>query len=197
MTESPLAAAQHLFAQVIDVLRGVATAGADADRVSVLTMCEGMARQLDQVTVATVAGLERDGVFAARGYKSPAQALSDLLGCERFEARRRVVAAEQIAPRTGLDGSPLPARLPATAAAFGDGRASLRHVDVIARVLGSKAAGRLSPEQWAGAEEQLAAKTDEYTPSELYAWGTRLVEALDQDGEEPDDRPPPRSTSCS
>ena len=71
MTESPLAAAQHLFAQVIDVLRGVATAGADADRVSVLTMCEGMARQLDQVTVATVAGLERDGVFAARGYKSP------------------------------------------------------------------------------------------------------------------------------
>ena len=29
-----------------------------------------------------------------------------------------------------------------------------------------------------------------YTPTELHAWGTALVEALDQDGAEPDDRPP-------
>ena len=41
-------------------------------------------------------------------------------------------------------------------------------------------------------EEQLAAKADVYSPSELQAWGTRLVDALDQDGEEPDDRPPAR-----
>ena len=27
-------------------------------------------------------------------------------------------------------------------------------------------------------------------PSELHAWGAALVEALDQDGAEPDDRPP-------
>jgi 5-methylcytosine-specific restriction protein A len=45
---------------------------------------------------------------------------------------------------------------------------------------------------WAGAEVQLAAKASEYTPSELLAWGTALVEALDQDGAEPDDRPPPQ-----
>ena len=32
----------------------------------------------------------------------------------------------------------------------------------------------------------------DYTPSELHAWGTALVEALDQDGAEPDDRPPPQ-----
>ena len=43
-----------------------------------------------------------------------------------------------------------PARLPATAEVFGAGRAGLRHVEVIARVLGSKAAGRLSPEQLGG-----------------------------------------------
>jgi len=73
---------------------------------------------------------------------------------------------------------------------FADGRASLRHVEVIARVLDMPSARRLSPEQWAGAEEQLAARACEYTPSELQAWGAALVEALDQDGEEPDDRPP-------
>ena len=75
---------------------------------------------------------------------------------------------------------------------FAAGRASLRHVETVARVLGSDAAARLSPQQWAGAEEQLAAKADVFTPSELQAWGTALVEALDQDGEEPDDRPPAR-----
>ncbi len=190
MTESPLAAAQRLFAQALDALRGVAEAGAADERVSVLTLCEAVARQLDQVTVAAVAGLDREGVFSDKGYKSPAQALSDLLGWERFEARRRTVAAEQVTPRTGLDGAELPARLPATAEVFGAGRAGLRHVEVIARVLGSTAAGRLSPEQWAGVEEQLAAKAEVYTPRELQEWGTALVELLDQDGEAPDDRPP-------
>jgi 5-methylcytosine-specific restriction protein A len=48
----------------------------------------------------------------------------------------------------------LPARLPATAAVFADGRAGLRHVEVIARVLGSPTAGRLAPQVWAGAEAQ-------------------------------------------
>ena len=65
----------------------------------------------------------------------------------------------------------------------------MRHVETIARVLGTAAAGRLSLEDGAGAERQLAAKADVYTPSELQDWGTRLVEALDQDGEEPGDRP--------
>ena len=37
-------------------------------------------RQLDQVTVAAVAGLDRDGVFAERGYRSAVQALGYLLG---------------------------------------------------------------------------------------------------------------------
>ena len=51
------------------------------------------------------------------------------------------VAAEQVTPRTGLDGAVLPARLPATAEVFGAGRAGLRHVEVIARVLGAEDGG--------------------------------------------------------
>jgi hypothetical protein len=61
---------------------------------------------------------------------------------------------------------------------------------VVAKVLDSASARRLSPEQWTGAEQHLAEKAAVYTPSELYAWGTALVETLDQDGAEPDDRPP-------
>ena len=53
-----------------------------------------------------------------------------------------MVAAEQVTPRVGLDGAALPARLPATAAVFAAGRASLRHVEAVARVLGVGAARR-------------------------------------------------------
>ena len=149
-------------------------------------------RRLDRATVDAVAALDRRGVFAEHGYRSATAALSDLLGWERFEARRRVTAAEQVTPRTGLDGSVLTARLPATAEVFAAGRTGLRHVEVIARVLASRPAGRLSPDAWAGAEAQLAGKADQYTPHELQQWGTALVELLDQDGEQPDDRPPAR-----
>ncbi len=189
MSGASLATAHRLLLQAVDALGEAAGLGSDAELMSVLTLCEGVTRRLDRVTVDALAALERRGVFAERGYKSAAAALSDLLGWERFEARRRVVVAEQVTPRVGLDGAPLPARLPATAMVFAAGATSLRHVETIARVLGSDAAGRLSPQQWAGAEAQLAAKADVYTPSELQAWGAALVEALDQDGEEPDDRP--------
>ncbi len=117
--------------------------------------------------------------------------MGDLLGWERIEARRRVVAAEQVCPRVALDGAALPPRLPATAAVFAAGEAGLRHVDVVAEVLSSAAAGRLTPSVWAGAEVDLAAKAGVYTPSELRSYGVALVEALDGDGAEPDDRPPP------
>jgi uncharacterized protein DUF222 len=190
VTESRLAIAHRLLTQAVDVLAAVTDSGADDELVSTLTLCEAATRRLDRVTVDAVAALARRGTFAERGYPSAAAALRHLLGWERFEARCRVVAAEQAVPRVGLDGAALPARLPATAAAFAAGQASLRHVEVVARVLATPAAQRLTPQQWAGAEEQIAARTGAYTPSELQAWGTALVEALDQDGAEPDDRPP-------
>jgi 5-methylcytosine-specific restriction protein A len=80
--------------------------------------------------------------------------------------------------------------LPATAAVFAEGRASLRHVEVITRLLNSSAAGRLSPEDWAGAEVQMAGWAIRYTPTELHNSGRALIELLDQDGAAPDDRPP-------
>jgi 5-methylcytosine-specific restriction protein A len=60
--------------------------------------------------------------LAQRGYRSATNAVVDLLGWERPEARRRVVAAEQVTARVGLDGTLLAARLPATAAVFAAGQ---------------------------------------------------------------------------
>jgi hypothetical protein len=194
VSDYPVVAAHRLVVEAVDALAEAAGPAAAADEalsvLSVLTVCEGVARRLDQVVVGVVADLVRRGVFAERGYRDTVTALADLLGWDRAEARRRVSAAEQVCPRTGLDGSPLPARLPSTAEKFAGGSASLRHVDVISRVLGSLAARRLAPQVWAGAEAELAAHVDQYAPSELLEWGMRLVETLDQDGPEPDDRPP-------
>jgi len=140
--------------------------------------------------VAVVADLLRRGTFAERGYRNSVTAVADLMGGDRAEARRRVIAAEQVCPRAGLDGAVLPAKLPATAQQFATGAAGLRHVEAIVRVLASPSAQRLSPTVWSGAEAELAAHADRYIPSELHEWGGRLVDTLDQDGPEPDDRPP-------
>lgn len=191
MSGSPVATAHRLLAEAIDALTAAADAGAtDAELLSVLTVCERLNRRLDHLTVSTISTLQRRGAFAERGYKSTAGALSDLLGWERFEARRRVDAADGVCSRISLDGTELPPRLAATAAVFDAGRARLRHVEVIAKLLDSPAARRLSPAIWAGAEATLAEKATEYTPSELQTWGAELIEKLDADGPEPDERPP-------
>ncbi|MQA15558.1 MAG: DUF222 domain-containing protein [Pseudonocardiaceae bacterium] len=190
VTESPLRESHRLLEEAMDALSAAAGPQAtDVELESVLTLCEGVARRIDRLAVGTIAELSRRGTFAERGYKTPAAALSDLLGWERFEARRRVVAAEQVCPRVGIDGTPLPAMLPVTAEAFAAGQAGLRHVEAIAKVLATAAADRLAPEVWAGAETELAGKAAVYTPAELASYGTALVEALDADGAEPDDRP--------
>ena len=197
MTESPLAAAQRLFAQAVDALRGVAEAGAADERVSVLRLCEGMARQLDQVTVATVAGLDREGVFAERGYKSRDAGVerSARLGARRGPPpgeRRRAGRPADRAGRLGVAGSA--ARDRCGVRAGPDEPAAHRGHHPAA---GSQPAGRLSPQQWADAEAQLAGGPADYTPTELHNWGKALVELLDQDGEEPDDRPPAQINELS
>ena len=190
VTETQRERAHRLLAGALDALSTLADTGSDTDLLSVITMGEGATRRIDRATVDAVAALQRRGFFADKGYKSTPAALSDLVGWERFEARRRSIAAEHVGARTSVDGSVLPARLPATGEVFAAGKAGLRHVEVIARVLDTTAAQRLTPQQWAAVEAQMAAKAAEYTPTELREWGAVLVEMLDQDGEAPDDRSP-------
>src|SRR5919107_3283170 len=79
MSGASLATAHRLLLQAVDALGEAAGLGSDAELMSVLTLCEGATRRLDRVTVDALAALERRGVFAERGYKSAAAALSDLL----------------------------------------------------------------------------------------------------------------------
>src|SRR3954454_1048560 len=157
--------------------------------IEVLRVGAAVERAAQRVGVRAVAALQRRGVFARLGQR-PVTALDDLLGVEHVEARRVVTAAEQVIPRADLQGQVLPARLPATAAAFAAGAASLRHVEVIARLMGGAAASRLSPDARQSLEQQLAAQVGSYTPTVLRDWGATLLNLLDQDGARPDERDP-------
>lgn len=183
--------AHRLLAEALAALEAATgTTASDDELVAVLRLCEGAARRLDRLTVEATAELQRRGTLAERGYRYPAHALRDLLGLERADARRRVTAADHVCARVGLTGELLPARLPETAAAFATGIAGLRHVEVVAGVLGSAAAARLAPDVWAAAELELAGKAALYTPAQLREYGHALIERLDKDGAEPEDDEP-------
>ncbi|MBW0089045.1 DUF222 domain-containing protein, partial [Pseudonocardia sp. KRD-188] len=156
----------------LDELASVVATGSETELLSLLTLCESVARRVDAISTSAVAALDDQGAFLTRGYRSAARALSDLLSWDYVEARRRVAVASDVHTRTTLDGTPLPARLPSAAAAFGGGKIALRHVDVIGRVLSTDAARRLSPEQWALVEAQLAADATRLNPAELQTLGT-------------------------
>ena len=191
MTETPLARAYRLHQETLAALaEATGPTATDDDLLAVLTLCEGATRTLDRQFVGAVADLDRRGAFTARGYQHLALALADLLGWDRAEAARRVTAAEHVMPRVGLDGTVLPPKLEATAAVFAAGGCSLRHVEVIARALASAAAGRLTPQVWAGAEAALAAQAGTYTPAELAGWARTLIDRLNQDGAAPDHAEP-------
>jgi Domain of unknown function (DUF222)/HNH endonuclease len=193
VSETGVEKAYRLLAAGLNALdEATGPTATDDELISALTVYEGVTRRADRGIVGVVADLDRRGTLTERGYRNTTTALADLLRWDRADARRRVIAAEQAQPRTGLGGTPLPAHLPHTADAFTIGNTSLRHVEVIARLLAGPAARRLSPSVWAGAEAQLAAMSGDYTPSELLDWGTRLIATLDQDGPEPnDDEPDP------
>jgi 5-methylcytosine-specific restriction protein A len=181
-----------VHATLVEGVAGLCSVSSADERIAALGACESLTRRLEYLSIELIAGLERDGVFAERGYSRAAVAVADLLGFGRVLAARRVRVAEQVCTRVDLDGSLLPARLAATATVFATGEVSVRHVEVIADALSSPEAGRLAPETWAGVEEQLAGYASLYPPRELASLARDLLTLLDQDGPEPDHGDPPQ-----
>ncbi len=115
--------------------------------------------------------------------------LKDLLGWDHDTARRHVMVAQHVGSRTALDGSPVEPVLPATAAAFTAGVATMRHVEVIAALMNSGPAKRISPADRVSIEDSLGEAAWTCTPREVRVLGRELLTAADVDGPEPDDRP--------
>ena len=133
-----------------------------------LTESRKLTRLFGQLQVEAVAGLLRSGAFAAAGYRRrPESAVANVLTVDRREAAEIVRAAERIE------------ELPATAAVFASGAASVRQVNVIGQLLDSATAQALGPQMRDEVEAKIAAAADESTPAELRRFGTELIQSLD------------------
>jgi hypothetical protein len=124
-----------------------------ADVREILLATQEVSQLNAQIQVGIIAAGQRDGVFAKAGYKTPDSAVASALGVDRRVAQEIVRVADYTNPHLDPQGEVVPVVLPAMAAAFTDGRASLRHVDGIGRLLGSPVARELPAEVSAAIED--------------------------------------------
>jgi hypothetical protein len=176
-----------------EMLDTVAPGDDSRSRIERLRMMGLLRRLLERDSVGIIAGLMRDGEFAALGYKKPTSALANLLDIDTGEAAQLVTAVQTVHPQTTPQGETLEPKLPATAAAFATGDITVRHVSVVAKVMESRAAERLAPQVWAHAEQHVAKLATQALPKQLQAQATEYIELLDQDGDP--DGPPPDETN--
>jgi len=187
MTDNPLAQAKCLLEQAAALIN------ASPDPLAALLVAERGARLMDRTKISQIAAGEREGSFAEKHYKTTVAGLRDLLGWDLDIARRHVKVAQHVGPRTTLDGAPLEPVLPATAAAFASGATTMRHVEVIASLMNSRTASRVSLDDRISIEASLGDAARTFAPHDVRNMGQQLLAAADLDGPEPDDDRPGRN----
>jgi Domain of unknown function (DUF222) len=162
----------------------------DADcRIDGLKARRMIRRQCDHDSLELVAGLDQDGEFADRGVRA-CDAVCDLLGLSRRDARRLVAVASSVFPTRSLLGEVFEPRLPATGMALGALEIDLAHAELIEPALATDAAGRITMEQWVAAEVLFADWARQCTPELLARYAREHLEMLDQDGAPPGEDDP-------
>jgi len=187
MTDNPLAQAARLIEQAAALIN------ASADPLAALLVAEGGSRLIDRVKVAQIAAVEREGSLTEKGFKTTVGGLKDLLGWDHDIARQHLRVAQHVGPRTALDGAPLEPVLPVTAAAFTAGATTMRHVEVIASLMNTQTASRVSLADRVSIEASLGEAATTFTPHDVRIMGQQLLAAADLDGPEPDDERPGRN----
>lgn len=137
-----------------------------------------------------VAEVTRRGVAEAEGFVDEVRLVQCAQNVTRTEAKRRLAAAEAVTDRRTLLGEPVPAALPATAAAVAEAAISAEHVAVIQQTLAG-----LPPHldrHREELEEYLAGHARTFDPAALRLLGRRRVQVLDPDGLRPADGSPKR-----
>ena len=187
MTDNPLAQAKCLLEQAAALINS------SPDPLAALLVAERGSRLMDCTKISQIAAGERAGSFAEKHYKTTVAGLRDVLGWDLDVARRHVRVAQHVGPRTTLDGAPLEPVLPATAAAFAAGATTMRHVEVIASLMNSRTASRVSLDDRISIEASLGDAATTFAPHDVRIMGQQLLAAADLDGPGPDDDRPGRN----
>ena len=121
------------------------------------------------------------------GYRNTAEFLRARLRISAPEARRRLALVEDVLPRTGISGQPLPAAKEELAAVTASGDISSRTATIISLSL-DRVRHVSAPEDAARMEHALTRTAVENDPDFLTRIAKRWTDALDQDGEEPSEQ---------
>lgn len=166
--------------EALDVLSGVdLNALSPDDLIRLAGRCETLARRHGVLAGDIAVAVSRRDISALGG--APHKVLADWLRITPAEARWRATAAEALAPRTSLTGQPLPARQPATAAAWRAGDLDPEHVRVIQRFLAELPCA-VSATDREHAEEVLAGHARDLRPDQLARLAQKLALILNPDG---------------
>ena len=183
MTENPLAQAARLIEEAFALI------DTSPDLLAALLVAERVSRRADRAKISQIAAIDRDGSMVEKNYKTTLGGLKDTLKWDHDIAAQHVRVAQHVGPRFTLDGAPLEPVLPVTAAAFAAGATTMRHVGVIASLMNSKTASRISLDDRVSIEASLGQAATTFAPRDVRIMGEQLLAAADQDGPEPDDRP--------
>jgi hypothetical protein len=158
----------------------------DEELLAELSRAEGALRRSYGRVLELVGEVEGRKLGAAKGYRSSAQMLQDVLRISRAEARRRLAHAEAVTAVRTVSGAELPAPLPATAQALRDGVLGDEHVESIRRTL-TALPPSATPAERESAERILVDAAHTLDPSAITRLGQHILAHLDQDGAPPTD----------
>ena len=180
------------FRQAAGVLREVpdgAALASDDDLVDEVAAVEELGRLVDarrarvaaEVAERSRRELGQDGLAARLGHSRAVALLQVEARIRAGEAKRRIRIGTALAARRALDGTPLPERYPALAAAVTAGEVGLDAVEVIVTALDS-VTDRGHPDDLAAAEAALVEAAGALTPELVGVQAGVWREALDPDG---------------
>lgn len=174
--------------EAVDSLQSLELSGADRDEL--LLLCRGLEterRRLPSVEHRLIAQLDERAVPADLAVRDTATLLAQLLRLNPAEARARVGSAGELGPRRTVTGEPLGPLFPALAAAQAAGELSPAHARVITAGLAALPA-EVDFAHGRRLEATLVEQARHLDPATLDRQIRRLLERLDPDGPEPDER---------
>jgi Domain of unknown function (DUF222) len=168
----------------LDALRESVSALGGRELLDAVCGIEVLARKAHATMLELVAGLDSAGVAGEQGFGATWRLLAAMLDLSAGQARARVRDAEQLATRRTLTGEPLPARLPATAAALATGVIGTEQLKVITQTMAAlPSTVSQGDRDWA--EATLAEHAQDFDPRRLRVIARRIVDQLDPDGPAP------------
>jgi uncharacterized protein DUF222 len=168
----------------LDALRESVPALGGRELLDAVCGLEVLARKAHATMLELVAGLDSAGIAGEQGFGATWRLLAAMLDLSAGQARARVRDAEQLATRRTLTGEPLPARLPATAAALACGAIGTGQLKVITQTM-AVLPSTVSPQDRDWAEATLAEHAQNFDPRRLRVIARRIIDQLDPDGPAP------------